>query len=123
MKKLMLFAILLITTSVFGQASAGFTKIGNTANVTYTDATCPNSSSCYYQVTSLDSTGHESQPAMCAASQLCFATNQAVAQMPSSGTHTVVLSWTAPTGVSGVTFNVYQHIGPPSPTLVMATVN
>lgn len=93
------------------QAGSGFTKLANVSTLTYTDSTCPNQSSCYYQVTTLDSAGFESQPAACASTQLCIGGNTAVVSMPSSGTHTVTLTWTASPS-TGVTYNVYQHIGP-----------
>lgn len=94
------------------QAPAGFTKIGNTTAVTFTDANCPDLTSCYYVLTAVDSTGAESQPAACATNQLCMNGNEAVAQMPSSGVHTVTLAWVAPTGTGPFTYNLYVHIGP-----------
>lgn len=114
--------LLLAAGSLWGQASSGFTKIASTASTSYIDSTCPDQTTCYYQVTAVDSTGHESQAAVCATNQLCFSTNEAVAQMPSSGTHTVTVNWTAST-TSNVTYNVYQHLGPVSPGPVSATVN
>lgn len=104
------------------QASAGFTKIGNVSAFTFSDATCPNQSTCYYQVTALDSAGFESAAATCSSTQLCVGGNIAVATMPSSGTHTVTLAWLA-SGTTGVTYNVYRHIGPLSATAMSATVN
>ena len=120
--KILILSLLLLVSNIFGQSSVGFTKIANTANLTYIDTTCPNLSTCYYQITALDSTNHESQAALCSSTQLCFATNQAVAQMPSSGTHTVTINWTAST-TSGVTYNVYQHIGPLPPNSLSTIVN
>ena len=102
---------------------AGFTKLANVSAVTYTDATCPNLTTCYYIVTAVDSTGAESQPSGCSITgQLCVNGNEAVAQMPSSGTHTVLLSWIA-SSTPGVTYNVYQHIGPLPGNFLKAVVN
>jgi hypothetical protein len=103
---------------------AGFTKL-NTALVTtttFTDTACPNQTTCYYYVTAVDSIGAESNGAPCAAAQLCVNGNMAVAQMPSSGTHTVTVSWTA--SVSTVAgYNVYVHRGPLSASNLAAIVN
>jgi fibronectin type 3 domain-containing protein len=102
----------------------GFTKITTTAAtaVTYTDSTCANQTTCYYMVTAVDAQGHESPAAACSATQLCFGGNQAVAVMPSSGTHTVALSWIASTStVTG--YNVYRATGPLSASSLAAVVN
>ncbi len=112
----------ILTCSLQAQAAAGFTKIGNVTTLTYSDATCPLQSTCYYQVTALDSTGFESAPAACASTQLCVGGNEAVAVMPSSGTHTVAIAWVAST-TTGVTYNVYRHIGPLPASGMSATVN
>jgi len=105
------------------QAASGFTRIANgVAATTYTDAGCPLQSTCYYQVTALDASGFESIPATCGTTQLCVGGNQVVASMPSSGTHTVALTWTAST-TTGATYNVYRHIGPLPPSNATATVN
>jgi len=105
------------------QAATGFTKVGNVSTLAYTDATCPNQSTCYYQVTAVDANGFESGPAACAGSpQLCVGGNEAVAVMPSSGTHTVSLGWTASTS-TGVTYNVYRHFRPLPASNLAATVN
>ena len=104
------------------QAAAGFTKIGNVSVLTYTDAACANQTTCYYQVTALDAQGHESPAALCGTSQLCFGTNQVVAVMPSSGTHSVTLNWTAST-TAGVTYNIYRAVGPLPPSSASAVVN
>jgi hypothetical protein len=96
------------------QAPAGFTLLTTTTALTYTDVVCPDLTSCYYVITSVDSTGHEGQPATCATGQLCFIESigqSAVAQMPSSGSHNVVLTWTAST-TAGVSYKVYIHVGP-----------
>lgn len=122
MKKLILLACILYSVASCAQAPSGFTKLANVTSTTYSDSTCPNQTSCYYAVTAVDATGHESPSAQCAGTQLCFGGNQAVAIMPSSGTHTVSLSWTASTS-TGVTYNVYQHIGPFAPSGLSATVN
>jgi fibronectin type 3 domain-containing protein len=111
MKRLLALAILLSGMGAFGQAPLGFTKLANVSALTYTDTSCPDGATCYYQVTVMDATGHESTGASCAATQLCLGGNQAAQGMPSSGTHTVTLTWIA-SPTSGVTYNVYQHIGP-----------
>lgn len=119
---LLLFAVLAV--SAHAQASPGFTKLGNVSTASYTDTACPDQTTCYYEVTSVDSGGFESAPATCSATALCIGGNTAVAGMPSSGTHTVSLTWTAPpVGSSTVTFNVYVHRGPLSGTGMAATVN
>lgn len=125
--KRLLFAVLLalgLSSAASAQAPAGYTKL-NTALITattFTDSGCPNLTSCYYVVTAVDSLGLESQPASCSASQLCVGGNQALAQMPSSGTHTVMVAWVASTStVSG--YNVYVHRGPLPASSVTTTVN
>lgn len=120
---ILMLALLLVIPLAHAQAASGFTKIkSGLTTTTYTDNTCPNLSSCYYQVTASDSLGAESQPSACSATVLCVGGNQVVAQMPSSGTHTVTLNWTAST-TTGVTYNVYQHIGPLPASNVNVTVN
>jgi fibronectin type 3 domain-containing protein len=121
-----LLSLLLLAVPAHAQAAPGFTKISSQQTGTsFVDGTCPLQSTCYYQVTSVDSAGHESVPSACATAQLCFAGNQAVATMPSSGTHSVAVSWTAPTLPAGttVTYNLYRSIGPPAPSSVSAVVN
>jgi hypothetical protein len=114
---------LLMASLASAQAPSGFTKLANvTTGVSYTDATCPDQVTCYYVVTSLDSTGHESQPATCATGATCIDGIQAQAVMPSSGTHTVALTWVASTS-SGVSYNVYQHVGPFPASGLLLTIN
>jgi hypothetical protein len=122
MKSLLICAVFALGTISQAQAASGFTKVGNVTTLTYSDATCPNQSTCYYQVTALDASGFESAPAACASTQLCVGGNIAVAVMPSSGTHTVALAWLA-SGSTGVTYNVYRHIGPLPASGLGATVN
>lgn len=123
MRKFLILALLLFPFLAKAQAiPVGFTKLANVSATTYTDATCPDLTTCYYIVTAVDSTGHESAGAACNTTTLCLGGNQAVAQMPSSGTHTVALSWTAST-TTGVTYNVYSHIGPFPASNFSATVN
>lgn len=100
----------------------GFTVIASPTGTSYTDTTCPLQSSCYYQLTAVDSFGAESLPASCAATQLCVGGNTAVAQMPSSGTHTVTVSWIASTSTVA-NYKVYRHIGPLPGSNVTTTVN
>lgn len=123
MKKLLLaIALVILGGLAQAQAASGFTKLTNVSTTTYTDSTCANQTTCYYQVTAVDSLGHESPASLCGTSQLCFGTNQAVAVMPSSGTHTVSLSWTA-SSTTSVTYNVYRAIGPLAAGSLTATVN
>lgn len=122
MKKLLLLILIFAVRISAAQTPAGFTKLANVSAVTYTDTTCPVLTTCFYIVTAVDSTGHESIGAACGATALCFGGNQGVAIMPSSGTHTVILNWTAST-TAGVTYNVYSHVGPFPATNFSATVN
>ena len=124
MKRILLAIVVMLLSSAagFAQAPAGFTKLANTSALTFTDAGCPNLTTCYYVVTAVDSAGFESLPAACATNQLCVNGNIAVAQMPSSGTHTVALTWNAST-TTGVTYNAYVHIGPFAPSGIGAKVN
>jgi fibronectin type 3 domain-containing protein len=121
--KLRYFLLLLISCTLYAQgAPAGFTKLTTVTTTTYTDSTCANQTTCYYYVTAVDSAGHESAGAPCGTTQLCFGGNQAVAVMPSSGTHTVAVSWTAST-TTGVSYNVYRAVGPLAPSSLGAVVN
>jgi hypothetical protein len=124
MKKLFIIISLLFLSAIptMAQAAAGFTKVANVSTLTYVDSSCPDLSTCYYQVTALDAQGFESGPAACASTQLCQNGNMAVAIMPSSGVHTVTLTWSA-SATASVTYNVYRHIGPLSPSGLGAVVN
>jgi hypothetical protein len=116
--------ILFLAAMAHAQAAAGFVKI-NTAPVAgtaYTDASCPDNVSCYYQVTAVDSAGFESKPSTCASTATCVAGTELVVGMPSTGTHTVALNWTASTS-TGVSYNVYQHVGPFPASNLGGTVN
>jgi fibronectin type 3 domain-containing protein len=122
-KTYILFGLLfLIATPLKAQAGAGFTKISNVSVLTYADTTCPDLSTCYYQVTALDAQGFESAPAPCSTTVLCQGGNMAVAVMPSSGTHTNTLTWVASTSTA-ITYNVSRHIGPLAPSNLNAVVN
>lgn len=123
-KRFILAFIILISLCTFanGQASTGFTKVSNVSTTSFGDTTCPNQSTCYYQVTTLDAQGFESQPASCASTQLCVNGNIAAAIMPSSGTHSVSLLWNA-SPTTGVTYNIYRHIGPLAASNLSTTVN
>lgn len=116
-----LFCIFAVSLFAQGGGSNGFSKLQNVTTTSYTDSTCPNATTCYYQVTAQDSFGFESGPATCGPSQLCINGNTAVVQMPSSGTHTVTLNWTASTGATS--YNVYRHLPPLGPIGFSATVN
>ena len=119
---LLLFILMLASLASSAQIATGFTKVANVTTTSYTDSSCPNLSTCAYQVTSVDSSNFESAPAACASTQLCVGGNEAVAQMPSSGTHTVAVSWVA-SPASGVTYNVYRHVGPLPASAIATVVN
>lgn len=125
MKWRMLIGILFLTAYPMAarpQAPPGFTKLANVTTLSYTDTACTNQSTCYYVVTAVDSGGFESQPGACNLPQLCVGGTMAVAQMPSSGTHTVVIVW-ATSSTLTVSYNVYVHRGALPPTNITATVN
>lgn len=103
--------ILAVSISAVAQPPAGFTKIGTSASTSYTDSTCPDGAKCYYYVTAVNSSGEESA-----------VSNEAAGAIPTTGAHTVSLNWTAST-TTGVTYNVYQQIGPFAPSGLTATVN
>lgn len=119
------FLLVVFVSTVLAQAAApGYTKLNTSlvTSATFTDSSCPNQSSCYYQLTAVDAQNFESVPAACDPSQLCVGGNQAVVVMPSSGTHTVTVKWIAST--SAVTgYNVYRHIGPLAASGLSTTVN
>jgi hypothetical protein len=102
---------LLALTYASAQASGGFTLLANVPGTSYADPTCPNQSTCYYQVTAVNAQGQESVPSACRIAQLCLNGNQAIAIMPRTGTHTVNLTWLAG-GSAGVTHNIYRRFGP-----------
>jgi len=98
---------------VHAQGAAGFTKIASvTTGTTYTDGTCPDGATCYYQVTALNGT-LESGPS-----------NTVSAAIPATGTHTVTLNWkAATTGVTPTSYNVYQGQAPVPPVVSPAVTN
>lgn len=113
MKTFALVLLLMLSLSAYAQAGlpAGYTKIASAVPTTsYTDSTCPDATTCYYYVTAVDSAGAESG-----------VSNQAFATIPATGTHTVSLTWSETT--TGVTFNVYQHVGPLAPSAVSGVVH
>lgn len=127
-KLLLLCASLLLAIGAHAQAGAGFIKL-NTSPVTttaYTDSTCPDSGVCYYQVTAVDASGHESTASLCSttlgANVSCFNSNQLKVVIPATGTHSVSLSWIASTTTPAPTYNVYFSTVAP-PTGMTATVN
>lgn len=113
MKRASLLLLLLLSTAAFAKAQSltGYTNIGNVSVTAFTDSTCPDGSSCSYQISAVDSIGVET-----------CCSNIAVALVPKTGTHTVALTWVA-SGTSGVTYNVYRHIGPLAPSALSAVVN
>lgn len=102
---------------------AGFVKLNTTpvTGLTFTDSACQLITGCYYAVLAVDSSGAESAPATCAANQLCSNGNVLVVIMPSSGIHTVLVSWIASTSTV-VGYNVYVHRGPLPASSATATV-
>jgi len=124
MKKylLILFALILGVQVSVAQVPSGFIKLANVTALTYTDPGCANTTACYYIVTAVDASGFESPPWTCNLIQLCVGGNTAFVQMPSSGTHTVVLAWTT-TSTLTVSYNVYVHRGALPPVNGTATVN
>jgi fibronectin type 3 domain-containing protein len=119
---LLLTLVALLSVGAYAQSSPGFVKATNVSITNYTDAACADQTTCYYQVTAVDAFGHESPAASCSTTVLCFGGNQAVAVMPSSGTHSVALTWTAST-TTGVTYNVYKAVGPLPASNLGLTIN
>lgn len=113
MKRASLLLLLFLSTAAFAKAQSltGYTNIGNVSVTAFTDSTCPDANTCSYQTTAVDNIGSESSPS-----------NVAIATIPKTGTHTVALTWVA-SGTSGVTYNVYRHIGPLAPSALSAVVN
>lgn len=117
------FAVLLIYCTlgarpdkVLAQAGAGYTKIGTSTTLTFTDSTTVDGAVYQYQVTATQSVGGvnaESTPA-----------TSPGAQIPATGTHSVTLSWAAST-TPGVTYNIYRTgaISTNPPGAVSLTVN
>jgi hypothetical protein len=107
----------------YGQAANGFVKIASGVTATkYTDASCPDQVTCYYEVTAVDSAGFESGPSTCLSTSPCIANVELIVGMPVSGTHTVALTWVA-SNSTGVSYNVYQHVGPFPASNLGGTVN
>ena len=124
-KSLVLFIIvLLLTLGANAQASPGFVKVSSVSTGTsFVDSGCLNLTTCAYQVTAVGSNGLESPPALCASTQLCLSGNQAVVVMPSSGTHTITLTWIASTSTGVASYNVYRENSPLAGTNLNTTVN
>lgn len=112
MKRASLLLLLFLSTAAFAKAQSltGYTIIANVSGTTATDATCPDGNSCGYQVTAFDGS-LESAPS-----------NVVIALIPPTGSHSVTLTWTA-SPTSGVTYNVYRHVGPLAPTNLVKVVN
>jgi hypothetical protein len=96
------------------QAPAQFTKLVNVTALTATDTLCANLSTCFYVVTAVDAAGFESQPGTCDPTVPCVGGTEAIAQMPSSGTHSVAIKWTTQSTITA-SYNVYVHRGALSP--------
>jgi hypothetical protein len=104
---------------LFGQGPSGFTKIAsNVQGLTYTDTTCADGTACTYAITSLNAAGESTT-----------FSPEAVAVVPSTGTHTVTITWNAAvadaTHSAATGYNVYQGIvtKPNAPTSCNATTN
>jgi hypothetical protein len=117
MKRFFLMVALLLTlgvSAVSAQAPPSFTKLVNVTALTATDTLCANLSTCFYVVTALDAAGFESQPGTCDPTVPCVNNIEAMAQMPSSGTHSVAIKWTTQSAITA-SYNVYVHRGALSP--------
>jgi len=98
--------LLVCAVSVKAQVPSGFTKIATVTSTTYTDSACPHNAICAYIVTAYNSAG-EGQPS-----------NYAYAKIPASGSHTVVLNWSANSNTCGgncIPAGYYVYEGPPPP--------
>lgn len=102
----------------------GFSKLASITTTTYTDVGCPDGTTCYYQVYALDANGIASPAAIPTTlpSLLFLGTQDYVTGIiPASGTHSVVLTWTASTG--DVSYVVYRYTPPLAPVGLGAVVN
>jgi len=97
-------------TTISNPPGNGWTQLtsGLTAT-TYVDSTCADSTTCYYAVESVDQFG------------VGLDTTFVTAAIPSTGTHTVTLTWTAST-TPGVTYTVFQGPPPQAPAGLAAAV-
>ena len=93
------------------QGGTGFTKVGSTATTSFTTATLTDGATYQFEVTGTNTAG-ESVPS-----------NIVSVQIPATGTHTVIVSWTA--GLNDTGYNVYDFLvpAPVAPTGVTVTVN
>jgi hypothetical protein len=120
MKKLLLLLCLLLAVTTISNAqtaactaavtSAGTPLATGLTTLTYTDTTVVDGQSYDYMVTAVDPFGY-------ACSNIT--TNAAI---PSTGTHTVVLTWVAST-TSGVTYSVFRAQTPTPPSTLAVVVD
>lgn len=109
-----------------GQSPAtGFSKLAAVSSgTTYVDSTCPDGTTCYYQVFALDSNGVASSagvPSALPPASFQGTQDYVTGVIPSAGTHSVTLSWTANTG--DVSYVVYRYTPPLAPGGFTAVVN
>ena len=96
-------ALFFLIPAAHAQVDAGFAKIATVSGTAYADTGCADGTACFYEVTAYNANG-ESAPA-----------NAAVAFVPSSGSHTVNLSWSAGVGTPPTGYYVYREAAPTSP--------
>jgi fibronectin type 3 domain-containing protein len=116
-------ALLLFCPSYGQTPASGFIKLAAVTGTSYTDTSCPDGGTCYYQVFALDANGVASPPATPTTTPPPFLGTTAYTQslVPATGTHTVTVSWVAATG--DVSYVVYRYTPPLAPTGLGAVTN
>jgi hypothetical protein len=114
MKRTLLIALILgLAQAAFAGCMIGSTKINTSpvAATTFNDSVVVDGNSYYYQATAVDANGFESA---------CSNTSNR-ADIPSTGTHSVTLTWTASSGATG--YNIYRVVVPVPPINFSGTWN